>query len=144
MVLMRFWASLPTMLKFAIVVTSPMVLEWSYIGEGAFWCSLNISPHDLEDSPMYSSSHSTQSHLYLYMTPTFLRVGSLSLEVTRRLLMVLPPLKNTCTPFFVAYFLQTLTQPLWYREQPHKVSGCLYCYFQSCWCLFCCYLGLEL
>ena len=40
-------------------------------GEGALRCSLNLSPNVLEDSPMYSSSHSTLSHLYLCMTPLF-------------------------------------------------------------------------
>ena len=32
-------------------------------GGGAFWCSLNLSPKVLEDSPIYSSSHSTLPHL---------------------------------------------------------------------------------
>ena len=50
-----------------------MVLECSYIGNGAYWCSLNLSSKVLEDSPVYSSSHSTLSHLYLYMTPLFLK-----------------------------------------------------------------------
>ena len=71
MVLMRFWSSLPTMLKLSVVTSWPDMLEWSYIGEGAFWCSLNLSANVLADSPMYSSSHSTLSHLYLYMPPLF-------------------------------------------------------------------------
>ena len=44
---------------------------------------------------MYSLSHSTLSHLYLYMAPLFLRMGSLSFGATRRLLMVLLPPKYT-------------------------------------------------
>ena len=38
---------------------------WSYIGVGAFRCSLNLSPKVLDDSPMYSSSQSTLWHLNL-------------------------------------------------------------------------------
>ena len=63
--LLRFWSSLPTMLKFWMVTWWPVMLLWSNIGEGAFWCSLNLSPNALEDSPMYSSSQSTLPHLYL-------------------------------------------------------------------------------
>ena len=63
--LLRFWSFLPTMLKFSMVTWWPLVLKWSYIGEGALRCSLNLSPNVLEDSPVYSSLHSTLSHLYL-------------------------------------------------------------------------------
>ena len=38
-------SSLPTMLKLLIVVEWPLMLLWSYIGEGAFRCSLNLSPN---------------------------------------------------------------------------------------------------
>ena len=64
MVLIRFWSSLPTISKFSILMLWPVVLLWSNMGDGAFWCSLNLSPKVLEDSPIYSSSHSTLSHLY--------------------------------------------------------------------------------
>ena len=57
--LMRFWSSLPTILKFSSEVVWPVMLQWSYIGEGCFRCSLNLSPKVLDDSPIYSSSHST-------------------------------------------------------------------------------------
>ena len=77
-VLMRFWSSLPSMEKLSIVTASPEVLMWSCIGEGPLRCSLNLSSKFLADSPIYSSSHSTLSHLYLYMTPLFLKIGSLS------------------------------------------------------------------
>ena len=36
-------SSLPTILKLLIVVEWPVMLLWSYIGEGAFRCSLNLS-----------------------------------------------------------------------------------------------------
>ena len=64
-VLLRFWSSLPTILKLSILTWWPLMLLWSKIGEGAFWCSLNLSAKVLEDSPMYSSSQSTLPHLNL-------------------------------------------------------------------------------
>ena len=63
--LMKFCSSLPTMRKFSIETWWPVVLKWSKIGEGALRCSLNLSPNVLNDSPMYSSLHSTLSHLNL-------------------------------------------------------------------------------
>ena len=65
MVLMRFWSSLPTISKFSMLMLWPVVLWWSNMGDRAFWCSLNLSPNVLEDSPIYSPSHSTLSHFYL-------------------------------------------------------------------------------
>ena len=55
MVFMRFWSSLPTISKFSILMLWPVVLWWSNMGDGAFWCSLDLSPKVLEDSPIYSS-----------------------------------------------------------------------------------------
>ena len=66
MVLIRFWSSLPTMLKLSMLTSWPDLFEWSYIGEGAFRCSLNLSANVLADSPVYSSSHSTLS-IYIYI-----------------------------------------------------------------------------
>ena len=40
----RFCSSLPTILKLLSVVEWPVMLLWSYIGEGAFRCSFNLSP----------------------------------------------------------------------------------------------------
>ena len=51
--LLRFWFSLPTILKFSTLMLWPVVLKWSNMEEGAFWCSLNLSPKVLEDSPIY-------------------------------------------------------------------------------------------
>ena len=110
MVLMRFWSSLLTMLKLSMAILWPEMLKWSYIGEGAFWCSLNLSANVLADSPICSSSHSTQSHLYLYMTPLFFRIGSLSFGAIR-FLMVIPPLKCTCTPCFMHDLLMLSLSP---------------------------------
>ena len=44
MALMRFWSSLPTILKSSILMLWPVMLRWSNMGEEAFWCSLNLSP----------------------------------------------------------------------------------------------------
>ena len=38
----RFCSSLPTMLKFSSVVVWPEMLLWSWMGKGAFRCSLNL------------------------------------------------------------------------------------------------------
>ena len=92
---MEFWFSLSTILKFSSIVVWPVVLQWSYIGKRALRCSLNLSQNVLEDSPMYSSSHLSLLHLYLYMMPLFLFLWSLFLSATRRSLMVLPPLNYT-------------------------------------------------
>ena len=113
-VLMRFWSSLPTILKFSVVTLWPVMLQWSNIGDGALRCSLNLSPKVLGDYPMYSSSHSTLSHLYLYMTPLLFWIGSWSLGAIRRFLMVVPSLKYTCTPWLLHTFLKLLLSPLWY------------------------------
>ena len=78
---------------------------WSCVGEGAFRCSLNLSPKVLADSPIYSSLLSTLLHLNLYMTPLLLRIGSLSLGVIRKLLMVGPPFR--CAP--ILYFSEKPT-----------------------------------
>ena len=51
--LLRFWTSLPTMLKLSTLMLWPVVLKWSNMGEGAFWCSLNLSPNALEDSYIF-------------------------------------------------------------------------------------------
>ena len=39
------------------------MLKWSIMGEGSFGCSLNLSSKVLEDSPIYSSSHSNNHFL---------------------------------------------------------------------------------
>ena len=57
-VLIWFKSSLPIILKLLMVTLWPLMLLWSYMGEGGFRCSLNLSPKVLEDSPIYSSSQS--------------------------------------------------------------------------------------
>ena len=57
------WPSLPMILKFSTGVVWPVLLWCSNIGDGAFKCSLYLSPNVLDDFPMYSSSQSILSHL---------------------------------------------------------------------------------
>ena len=78
----RFCSSLPTTVKLLIVVEWPEMLLWSNMGEGAFRCSLNLSPNVLAVSPIYLWSHSNLSYLYLYIIPLFLVIGSWSLGAT--------------------------------------------------------------
>ena len=112
--LVRFWSSLPIMEKLLMVALWPEMLQWSWMGEGDFWCSLNLSAKILVDSPMYSSSHPSSLHLYLYMTPLLLVIGSLSLGFMSRSFIVWPPLKCTCTPYFWQVFLILPLSPCWY------------------------------
>ena len=60
----RFCSSLPTMLKFSSVAVWPMMLLWLWIGEGAFRCSLNLSPNVLAVSPMYPH-HIPTCHIWI-------------------------------------------------------------------------------
>ena len=76
--LIRFCPSLPTMLKFLTVVLWPVMYWWSYIGEGTFSSSLNLSPNVLPDSPNLSTSQSTSLHISVNHS-TFLKDGVLVL-----------------------------------------------------------------
>ena len=105
MVLKRFWFYLPSMEKLSIVTLWPEMLRWSCMGVGALRCSLYLSSKFLADSQIYSSSQSTLSHLYLYMTTLFLRSGSLSFGTIRRSLMVWPPLRCISVLYFLQMFL---------------------------------------
>ena len=68
------------------------------MGDGAFMCSLYLSANVLPDFPMNSSPKFTLPHLYLYIIPLFCQMVSLSLDLIRRFLIVLPPLKCICMP----------------------------------------------
>ena len=118
--LMRFWSSLPTMVNLLMLIWWPEMLQWSNIGEGGFWCSLNLSAKVLPDSPMYSSPHPCSLHWYLYMTPLLLVIGSWSLGAIRRLLIVCPPLKCTCTPYLLHVFLTPSLRPWWYGTTMYR------------------------
>ena len=51
------WSTLPTMLIFSRERSWPVVLWWSWMGEGTIMCSLNLFTKVLPDSSIYSSSH---------------------------------------------------------------------------------------
>ena len=115
MSLVRFWSSLPKMEKLSIVTEWPEMLIWSCMGEGALRCSLNLSSKFLADCPMYSWSQSTLPHLYLYMTPLLLRIGSLSLGVMK-IFDGMTSLQMYFNPIFSASSVEALTQPLMVRD----------------------------
>ena len=69
---------LPIILKFSTDVVWPVVLLCSYIGDGAFKCSLYLSSNVLPDSPMYSSLQSVLPHLYQYIMLLSFLISSLS------------------------------------------------------------------
>ena len=103
--LVKLWSFLPTMLKLSRDTSWPVVLWWSWMGDGDFMCSLNHSAKVLPDSPMHSSSQSTLPHLYLYITPLFFSMLSLSFGWTRSCLMMLAPLKCISMPCLLQMFL---------------------------------------
>ena len=95
-----------------IVLPSMMTCDIGMVmnADGAQRCSLSFSLKVLEEYPMYSS-HSNLWHLYLYFTQLFCMILSLSLGDTRRLLMVLPPLKWTWIPILPQMILKLSLNP---------------------------------
>ena len=132
--LLRFWSSLPTMLKLSNVILWPVMFWWSYIGEGALRCSLNLSPKVLEDSPMYSSSHSTLSHWYLLVTPLFFWMAPWSFGAIRRFLIVFPPLSTPA--LHIHCMLSSCCH--WSLDSRGSLCEAFECY---CWwcCFFLCF-----
>ena len=59
-VLAKLLSSLPIILKLSIDVAWPLELWCWNIGDGAFKCSLYLSPKDLPDSPMYDCPETTE------------------------------------------------------------------------------------
>ena len=57
-------------------------------------CSFHLSQKVLADSPLYSLLHSNLLHLYLYTTPPFLVMLSLSFVPPKQFLMVMHPLSG--------------------------------------------------
>ena len=81
-------ASLSTMVKHSGLTGCPVVEVCKCMGEGALRCSFYLSPSVLPDSPMYCSVQQMLGHLYLYMTPLFVSLGSLSLGAMSNCLSV--------------------------------------------------------
>ena len=110
--LVRFWFSLPTIVKLLMLTLWPEMLQWSYIGEGSFWCSLNLSAKVLADSLNV-----------LFITPIFIAFISVydSTFVGNRILVLwchkeafdgLSSFEVDLYPKFVAWFFDPLTKPL--------------------------------
>ena len=86
---------LPIIWKLSTVVVQSVVFWCSNISEGAYKCSLYLSPNVLADSHIYSSLHSILPHSNQYMTLHCFVIVSLSFGNIRRSFKVLPPLKCT-------------------------------------------------
>ena len=70
--------TLHTMEKLSTLVWWPVVLAWWQMGERALRCSLSLCPKVLAGSPVYSSSQSILSHLYLWITLLLLHLAHTS------------------------------------------------------------------
>ena len=82
------------------------------MGRGVFWCSLNLSPKVLEDSPIYSSSTLHPATFIAIDDPTFLHHGVLIFRVHQEVLDGSPSLEVYLHTKVTAFFLDTYTQPL--------------------------------
>ena len=76
------------------------------MGEGALRYNFNLLPKVLAEFPIYSSSHSNLSHLYLNITVLFFVMLPLSFSTTMGLMMVLLPLKWIWMPTLPQMFLK--------------------------------------
>ena len=121
-VLIRFWSSLPTILKLSKVVLWPVILKWSYIREVPLRCSLNLSPSILDDSLLFIITLHPVTFVSLDDT-IFLCDGILIFGRNQEVLMVLPPLKCACTPCFLHTFLGSHLALL-HMEPPNRASDC--------------------
>ena len=70
-VLAKLCYSLPTMVKLSSVVGWPVVHWWPYMVEGAFRCSLNVSPNVLAESLMYFITVQPIAPMSVYYTTLF-------------------------------------------------------------------------
>ena len=118
------WSSLPIILKFSTGVMWPVLFWCSCIDDGAFRCSLYLSSKVLAESPIYSSLQSILSHLNQYITLLFFLMLSLSLGDTSKFLMVFPPLKYTCIPYFLQIFLKLSLIPWEYGTTIWHIFFC--------------------
>ena len=100
-------ASLWTMLKQSGLIGCPVEMVCWWMGDGALKCSLSLSLNALPVSPMYSSGQSICGHLYLYMTPLFCSLMSLSSDTINSIFIVFEPLKSTCIPFLLHILLNS-------------------------------------
>ena len=106
-------------------------------GGGAFWCSLNLSPEVLEDSLIYSSSHST---LITVDDPTFLHHRIYVPWGHQEVFNCCTSFKVDLYPIVTASLLYTFTQPLvirysyvWFRDVVLLSGTCLVYVFLVGW-----------
>ena len=94
------------------------------MGDRAFWCSLNISPNVLEDSPIYSSSHPPY-HIYICRWPHFLQHRILVLGGHKKVFDSNTSFKIDLYPICVAHSLQAFTKSLVIWHVWKLVKACL-------------------
>ena len=90
-------------------------MEWSYIGKVAFGCSLNLSPNVLEHFNVLFISLHPVTFISAYYS-TFFKDVFFILRSHRKASNGLASSKVHLYPIFVAYCLQTLTQPFGIRS----------------------------
>ena len=112
MFLVSHCASLSTMVKHSGLTGCPVVEVCKYMGEGALRCSLYLFHSVLPDSPIYCSVQLMLGHLYLYITPLLVSLGSLSLRAMSNCLTVFVPLKCTWMPCLLHVLLNFSPYPL--------------------------------
>ena len=115
--LIRLCSSLPTMVKLSIVVSWPVMVVWSCMGEGCFKCSLNLSPKVLADSPIYSSSHSHPITLVPIDDTTFLSNKISVLGCHQEVLDGFACFEKYLNTISFAYVIDTFPQAFWCMEQ---------------------------
>ena len=87
------------------------MLLWSYMGEGDFRCSLNLSPNVLEDSPMYSSSQSTPATMVSIYDSTLFQHGVLVFWSHQEVFNGGPSFTMNLHPKLLANVLDVLAEP---------------------------------
>ena len=125
--------SLWNMLKQSGPIGCPVELIHWWMGDRAMRCSLSLSPNALPISPIYYSGQLICRQLYLYMTPLFCSLVSLSMGAISKVLIVFEPLK--CT--FILFLLHVLLNfpPIPIYMEPLWKHSCCSCY---CWSNCCC------
>ena len=92
------------------VMTCGVTMDIS--GDGNLRYSLSLSPKVLAESPMYSSSYSTMSYLYLKITPCFLCDVVLALWGHQKACDRIISLEMELNPHFATFFLKLLLKSL--------------------------------
>ena len=145
MFLVMLCDSLWTMLKQSMLIGDPVKLVcWGMEPWDVLW----VSPNALPVSPIYSSGQLIVGHLYLYMTPLFCSLVSLSLGTISKVLRVFEPLKCTCIlscymSFWTFHRIPVYMEPPWICSSyccclPSSAAAYKLCYdfqYHLCICL---------